>query len=171
MNKNWIQKYKAYYDFDKIYNEFDKNNEIKKIINTLKDKENDDLIISDKNFILMLKSLKSDIINEFNEKDSAFNKKYENKEKKIADLIIFQYLSDNNQEKNLFFHYNFEIINAKIYKYLFENVDTKLYLEKRTRFFSCQEDTIENKEEKVFYLFDKVIIIIKLNQNNLIEDI
>ena len=171
VNKNWIQKYKAYYDFDKIYNEFDKNNEIKKIINTLKDKENDDLIISDKNTILMLKSLKSDIINEFNEKDSAFNKKYENKEKKIADLIIFQYLSDNNQEKNLFFHYNFEIINAKIYKYLFENVDTKLYLEKRTRFFSWQEDTIENEEEKVFCLFDKDRIVIKLNQNNLIEDI
>ena len=82
VNKNWIQKYKAYYDFDKIYNEFDKNNEIKKIINTLKDKENDDLIISDKNVILMLKCLKSDIINQFKEKDSAFNKKYENKEKK-----------------------------------------------------------------------------------------
>ena len=57
VNKRWIEKYKNYYDFDTIYKEIDKNCDMKSIINNLKEKDEGDIIISDKNLILMLKKL------------------------------------------------------------------------------------------------------------------
>ena len=65
VNKKWIQNYKNYYDFAKIYNEIDKNSDIKNIINKLIEKDDGDKIISDKNLILMLKKLPKEMKQEF----------------------------------------------------------------------------------------------------------
>ena len=158
VNKKWIQNYKNYYDFDTIYKEIDKNSDIKNIINNLKEKDDGDIIISDKSLILMLKKLPKQMKKEFMEKDEFFNKKYKNTETKIPDLSGYDYILEKNQTNTLFYYINFEIINSKIYKYLFEKIDTDITIEKNIFY----KKSIDNEEKQVLCSFDKNSIIIEL---------
>ena len=158
VNKRWIEKYKNYYDFDTIYKEIDKNCDMKSIINNLKEKDEGDIIISDKNLILMLKKLPKEMKKEFMEKDEFFSQKYKNTETKIPDISGYDYFLEKNQINTLFYYTNFEIINSKIYKYLFEKVDIDITIEKNIFY----KKSIDNEEKKVYCSFDKNRIIIKL---------
>ena len=67
--------------------------------------------------------------------------------------------------QNIIFYYNdFEIIDSKIYKYLFEKLDTVIYTD--TRLFFMKSGAMKNEAEKVLCLFDKKRIIIKLINDN-----
>ena len=162
VNKQWIQNYKNYYDFDLIYKEIEKIPIITNIINSLKEKEE----ISEKKLALILKKIPKNIIDKFLEKDNNFTKKYQNNETKTPQLFAMEYIDNSQQTKSFFFYNDFEIINSKLYKNLFENIDIIFNFEKN---FFGKKRGIENKAEKVLCLFDKNRIIIKLN-NNLSED-
>ena len=163
VNKQWIQNYKNYYDFDLIYKEIEKSPVITNIINSLKEKEE----ISDKKLALMLKKIPKNIIDKFLEKDKNFSKKYQNNEQKTPQMYPMEYIDNLQQTKSFLFYNDFEIINSKLYKTLFENIDIIFNFEKN---LFGQKRGIENKAEKVSCLFDKNRILIKLSNSLNIEN-
>ena len=165
VSKNWIQNYKNYYDFDSVYKELEKNVEIKNLIANLNDfAENN--FISDRNVALILNSLPKPLLNKLIEKEKLFSRDYKNDKEKILQISPQEYI-DNTQ--NIFFYYNnFEIIDSKIYKYLFEKLDTVIYTE--TKYFFMKTGGMKNEAEKALCLFDKKRIVIKLNNNNINSD-
>ena len=163
VNKNWIQKYKNFFNFDSLYKEIEKISNINDIINSLNEKEDGAKIISDKKLTLMLKKIPKTIIHQFKENDKEFEKKYKNIETKIPQITGMEYLDILHQTSSIFFYYDFEIIDSKIYKYLFEKIDTDINFEKT--FFGFKK-SIGNETEKVWCLFDNNRVIIKLKDIN-----
>ena len=165
VNKNWIQNYKTYYDFNTIYNKIEEN--YNNIINSIKENEWGDKFISDKKLALILADFPKDLLNKFIEKDNFFEKKYQNAESKVPEIFPLNYF-DESQPSHAFFYFdNFEIINSKIYKYLFEKIDNDINIDKS--FMSFKQD-VKNGEENVFCLFDKNRVIIKTFNNMNLDD-
>ena len=113
MNKNWIQNYKLYFDFDSLSHEIDKNIFNKDIIESFV-KKNDEKFISDKNIFILFKSLSQDKKSSIIEKEKNFYKDYENLETKIPKIVPLNYLDENHQTNSCFYYENFKIINLKI---------------------------------------------------------
>ena len=147
VNKSWIQKYKKYYDFDKIYNEINEKVTIKNIFKTLKENKE----ITDKKLALMIKQLPKNMTYSFNEKDKNFAQNYKNRHTKIPDILALTYQDSNVENKEIFYTINFEIINKKIYDELFKNID---------------KDTELDIFLKAEILFDKKRIIVKIENNH-----
>ena len=167
LNKNWIQNYKLYFDFDSLSKEIDKNIFNKDIIESFL-KKNDEKFISDKKIFILFKSLSQKKKSLLIEKEKNFYKDYENLETKIPKILPLNYLDENHQTNSCFYYENFEIINSKIYNYLFKNINTDIYTEKK--FFILKTGGIKNEGEKVFCSFDKKRIIIKLINNDIINE-
>ena len=118
--------------------------------------------------ILMLKNIPINLLNELIKKEKNFIKKYKNNVEKVPQLVPLEYL-DNTKQINYLFYYNvFELIESKIYKYLFENIDTEIFTE--TKFFVIKTGGVKNEAEKVLCLFDQKRIVIKLINNNINTD-
>ena len=162
VSKKWIQNYKNYYDFDTVYKEFEKNSNVKNIIASLTDFTEDNFI-SDRKVVLILNSLPKPILNKLIEREKLFSKEYKNDKEKILPIAPLEY-SDNNMQNIIFYYNDFEIIDSKIYKYLFEKLDTVIYTD--TRLFFMKSGAMKNEAEKVLCLFDKKRIIIKLINDN-----
>ena len=155
INKNYIENYKKYLNFDGIYKEMEK---MTYNLDAFYDDENKNFI-SDKKLTLLIKILPKKVINTFVEREMHFEK-YENSVQKAPLIYPLEYL-DKDENKTLFFYYNnFELINTKIYKYLFQNVDKYI----NTNFFGLKR-TINNDVEYAKCLFDKKRILIKLDNN------
>ena len=167
VNKAWIQIYKNYYNLDIIYKELEKNPGFKKVINRLNDIEENNFI-SDMKVILMLKNIPINLLNELIKKEKNFIKKYKNNVEKVPQLAPLEYLDNTKQINYLFYYNDFELINSKIYKYLFENIDTEIFTE--TKFFVIKTGGVKNEAEKVLCLFDQKRIVIKLINNNINTD-
>ena len=163
VNKNWITIYKLYYNFDIILKEIEKNPEF----NDLKLNEKNDKFISDKKVFNILKKIPENIISNFIEKEKKFFENYENLETKVPQILSLEYLYEKEKPSALFYYADFEIIDSKIYEYLFNEIDTDINI--GTKFFLLKE-TIKNEAEKVVCLFDKNRIVIKLIKNNLFQD-
>ena len=167
LNKNWIQIYKNYYDYDDIYNEIEKNLDIKKLINELKNNEKNDELISDKKLFFLYKNFSDKIVNNFIKKEKDFIEKYKNTETKTPQILGLEYLNEKNESSTVFYYNNFEIINSKNYEYLFQKLDNEIEIPKT---FFLIKKSIKNEAEKVLCLFDKNRIIIRLIKNNLLSD-
>ena len=169
LNKKWLQKYKEYFDFASISKEIEANNTIKDIIKSLTIKDDGDKFISEKKVYLMYKSLQNKIKNNIIEKEEKFDYGYKNSETKIPQLNSLNYLDEKNQARAVFYLDDFEIIDARIYNYLFKNINTEIYTE--TKFFVFKTGGLKNETKKVLCTFDKNRIIIKLiNTDNLIDN-
>ena len=163
VNKSWIENYKKYYEFDSIYKEIDKIPIINNIIDSIKEnEETNNKFITDKKLTLIFKNLPKNILDKITEKENNFNKVYKNTEAKVPNFLGLNYIDEEQQQHDFFYFDNFEIINSKIYKYLFENIDTSINFEKTFYIF---KKGIKNEEETVLCLFDKNRIIIKLLNN------
>ena len=160
LNKDWLNIYKTYYNFDLISKEFEKSSIIQQIFNNL----NVDEQISDKKLTLMIKALPKKIIDNFNNSELLFNTNYKNLNKKFPQILGFDYLDNNNKTKTLFYSYDFEIIDENIYDELFKNlkIDISSVTDRDVRNFLIEEQS-EKKEERVQCLFenDKIIIRFK----------
>ena len=167
VNKNWINNYKLYYNFDSILKEMLKNPEIKDLMNDLKLNEKNDKFISDKKVFNILTKLPENIINNFIEREKNFDEKYVNTETKVPQILSLEYFYQKEKPNTLFYYADFEIIDSKIYEYLFNEIDTDINI--GTKFFLLKE-TIKNEAEKVLCFFDKNRIVIKLLENNLFSD-
>ena len=162
VNKKWIQEYKKYYDFDKIYEEIDKNENIKNIFKTLKENEE----ITDKKLTLMIKKLPKNMIYDFNEKDKNFMKNYKNTNVKIPDISGLNYQDLNGNDQPFYYTNNFEIINKKIYEEFFKSLDKDIEYESDKKSYVFSNKTkVENKEGKAEIIFDKKRIIVKIEDN------
>ena len=157
INKNWIQNYKKYYNYDSISSAIDKNNLIQNAINNLLNRnDSNDFNINDKLLTLMMKQLPKYILDDFNIKDKNI-KNFQNTEQKGSYMATFSY----GPNKDFFYHYDFELISAEIYDYLFYFLDS---LNINNNFQNKVMDL--DKVEKVECLVDKKYILIKfLNQN------
>ena len=167
VSKAWIQKYKSYYNLDNIYKELEKNPGFTTVINRLNDIEENNFI-SDIKVILMLKNIPIKLLNELIKKEKNFTKKYKNNLEKVPQLAPLEYLVNEKESNYLFYYNDFELIESKIYKYLFENIDTEIYTE--TKFFLLKTGGVKNEAEKVLCLFDEKRIVIKLINNNINSD-
>ena len=165
VSKNWIQNYKNYYDFDTVYEEFERNVEIKNLIANLNNFAEDNFI-SDRKVALILNRLPKPLLNKLIEREKLFSKEYKNDKEKILKIVPQEY--SENTQNTLFYYNDFEIIDSKIYKYLFEKLDSVIYTE--TRFFFMKSGGMKNEAEKALCLFDKQRLIIKLNNNNINTD-
>ena len=155
VNKKWMKKYKNYYNYDIFSSEIDKNtfiqDNIKKILN---DYDGNIFSIKDKLIILMKNQIDKKYISDFEERDKKF--KYLNiEEQKIPDISQINYISD----KTLYYKYDFELINAEIYDYLF-NVNN------RNKFSSNNQYSDLDKAELVECIIDKSYILINFPKQN-----
>ena len=140
----YIQKIKEYYDYNKLEKELNNNIIVKQIMDSLEknNKKIEHNILDDKKISLIINHLPDEINKYYNKK--KFNNKIECQE--IPDLIPF-----NNG--NLFYYYNFELVDKSIYDLLLGlNNDSSLYEEK------------DNYLECIF--FEKYIFINISNINN-----
>ena len=149
VNKNWMKKYKNYYNYDKLSTEIENNTFIQtQLNNILNDYESNIYNINDKLIILMKNQIHKKYINDFEERDKKFiNFKIE--EQKCPDISQINY----GYDKNLFYFYNFELIDAEIYDYLFNANNRNNYS------INNQNSIIENAE-KVECIIDKSYILI-----------
>ena len=161
LNKDWLKVYKDYYNFDIISKEFEKSTIIQQVFNNIKDDEQ----ISYKKLTLMIKELPKKIIKDFNERELLFKTDYKNLNKRLPQILGFDYLDNNNQTKTLFYFYDFEIIEANIYDELFKNLTTGISSVTVTdialRNYLFQEQ-LEKNNERVQCLFENNKIIIRL---------
>ena len=104
-------------------------------------KDDGDKFISEKKVYLTHKSLENKIKNNIIEKEEKFNHGHKNSETKIPQTSSLNYLDEKNQATSLFYFNDFEIVDAKIYNYLFQNINTEIYTE--TKF--CFENWRFNK--------------------------
>ena len=115
INEDLINSYKEYFDYSKLENEI-KNNKDGNLSNIVKSLNNndfeDEILINDKKIILLIKNLSFDV-NNYNEEINKKYKEYINKEQDKPKLEAF---NDNNF--NLLYYNNFELINSKIYSLL-----------------------------------------------------
>ena len=126
VNKDWIQMYKNFYDFDILYKEIEKNKNINDVINSIINDESNNNFISDKKLTLMIKSFPKVLINKFIQKDNSFEKNYEKNENKVQKnplISSLNYIEEMGESQTLFHYINFEIVESEIYKNLFENID------------------------------------------------
>ena len=137
MNQRWVNKYKKYYEYEQIREEIDNNTFIQNIFNDLLNSyENMFFNLNDKLITVMMKQLPKNILDNFKSKDNnAYN--FKNEENKIPDLA--KIIHNNNQ--NLLYFHDFELISSEIYEYLF--------------FHSNQGELEEDKAEKAECSFDK----------------
>ena len=169
INKNWIQIYKNFFDFDILYKHLESNTFINEELKTIKDIYK----ISDQKLTLMIKKLPLDLRSSYNEKQRDFLNKYNNNELKIPGLSPCNYIDQHNKEKSIIIYDNFEIIDIDTYEKLFKDLNKNLDYEseKKILLFSIKgKDTLSNQEEKVECLFDKKRVIIQL-KNTQNEDI
>ena len=168
VNKKWIQNYKKYYGFDSISEEIEKSNFMKDIIKSLVYKDDENKFISDKKLFLLFNSFPIEIKKSLLEKAKKFVFEYENLEIKTPDMAVLNYLDENNRINSTYYYHDFEIFNSKVYNYLFKNIDTDIYTEKKFLIFKA--GGLKNEADKVFCSFDKNRIILKLIDNHNIND-
>ena len=167
------KKYKDYYNFNEISKEMDKNNFIQFLINNIiNNSQTTNFNLNDKLAALIIKQLPKKIINDFNNKDNKFQTNYKNEEIQNPNITQINY---NNENNILFYYFDFELISAEIYEFLFK------YIGKNVVF---NDDTFDTKAEKAMCVFEDKYIIIqfplaldkkylieigKLNNNNIFE--
>ena len=95
----------------------------------------------------MIKQLPKNLVYDFNIKDKNISK-FNNKEQKNPYIGTISY----RPNKDLEYYYDFELINAEIYDYLFKSIN--------------MPNNIQDKAEKVECLFDKNYLIIKFCNPN-----
>ena len=166
VNEEWIQEYKNYFNFNKLNEELDKINEMQDIIKNCNfNNINFNNIITDKTLYTITKGLPIEILKDFNDKENDINDKYKNKKCKTPNLMEVDY----QQNKNLFYFYNFEVIHPNLYDYLFLmlelNINTAATVEGSTESFMMDELI---PVEFVECIFEKNKILIKLE--NTTED-
>ena len=164
INKDWIQEYKNYYNFDMICSELDKIPQVQQVFNSLNDNEKIGNLITDKKLTLMIKALPKYIIENFNESELYFKTKFNNTNKKLPQITGFEYYDNNNKEQSLFYSYDFEIISEEIYEYLFKYLDMNInsVSDREIRNFLLSDEN----EGKVDCLFDKKRVIIKFDNKS-----
>jgi hypothetical protein len=155
VNKNWIKKYKAYYNYDMISAEMDKSPFIQNTMNNLlNDYENNIYNIKDKLIILMKNQIHKKYITDFEERDKNF-KNFKNEEQKGPNMSQITY----DYNRTLFYYDDFEIISEEIYDYIF-NVD------KRNQYNYNNQNSDINMAKKVECLIDKSYILIYFLEPN-----
>ena len=147
INKNWIQNYKNYYNYDMISRVLDTNLICKRIIKYILDdnQNNKNYIIDDKTVFLMTNQIDDKIISDFNLKDKIFQFFKNTENIKPNDLNIIY--------KNMKFFYDFEIFNIEIYDYILKYIN--------------DNNLAQTKPEKLKCFIDKKYIIIKYPKTDL----
>ena len=165
INKDYLQDYKNYYNFDKFSAELDKNPLVKNVFQNVNSNERLGNIINDKKLTLMIKSLPKDIIENFNKKDKYFKNDFKTTKKRIPDIQGFEYLDKNNKNNgisSLFYSYNFELISSEIYESLFRYLDTNVNFNTDREIRTLLINERNNADEgKVECRFEGKTIIIK----------
>ena len=165
VNKDWIQTYKNFYDFDLMYKEIEGNKNIEKVINSLKEEECINKFISDKKLTLMIKALPKNIFDKMVKNENVFESKYKNEKQKTPIILPLSYINENREEISFFYYENFEIIDSKIYKKLLQNINKNIKI--GTTIYGTRREMEFNEEEKINCLFDKSrIIFIPMNNPN-----
>ena len=151
VNKNWMQKYKDYYDYDKISAILDQNNFIQMTFNNIiTNAQNTNFNLNDKLIALMMKQIPKKFIDEFIKKDRCFSS-FRNDEMKIPNISHINYNGNNT----LMYYIDFELISKDIYEYLFNSMN-KYY----------KNDSFESKAEMVECIFDNKYIVISFPKPN-----
>jgi hypothetical protein len=165
INKNWINKYKKYYNYEELSKELQNNSLFLNVLNSLKNNSNDEKTnLSDKKLALIIKNIPEKIIKDFNEKDKNFEKyretdDFKNEDKSIPLEVLHYY--ENGEQNGLLFFNNFEIINAQLYNILFAPMEMKVsYLKfgRRNSLYLNSNETLE----KIKCMFNNNKIIIDL---------
>ena len=172
VNKDWIQEYKNYYNFEMISDELDKIPIVKQIFESVNyDERISNIInnvISDKKLTLMIKELSRDIIEIFNKSDKYFRTDFRNLKKRSPEVLGFEYFDNNKQKQSLFYSYDFELISSEVYESLFKHLDINLYSVDDNEIRNLlMQDRIDKDEGKVECLIEGKRVIIKLLKKNI----
>ena len=101
----------------------------------------------------MIKQLPKNILKDFNEKDKNFQN-FQNNEQKVPNINTITYGSN----KDLFYYYDFELINVEIFDYLFNFINLQ---NNNNNIINSFQELDLDKPEKVECLIDKKYILIK----------
>ena len=167
VNKDWIQEYKNYYNYDMISDHLDKLDQIKNIFDNANYNERINNLMSDRNIALMIKQLPKLIIDNFNESEKYFKTKYNNEKNRLPEISGFDYYDNNQTQKSLFYYNNFELVSSEVYESLFKDINMNIKSNDREVRLLLLQDRIDRDEGKVECLFEKNKIIIKfLNKDS-----
>ena len=146
INEDWLNKYKSYFNYDYLKNEFKNNQVLQNIINNLKINNvvDDNILFNEKRIALSCKQLPFKINVMINQKENNILSEF------INNFQIEPYLENYfyKNEKYLMFYNKFEILTETIYNLIFK-----------------QDNYNKHKNNYVQCLFLENIIMIKLSEN------
>ena len=163
VNKSWLKKYKDYYNFSKISQEMNNNSAIQNAFNNMiNNAQNTNYNLKDKLVAFIIKQLPTNIIDDFNNRDSKFNTHYKNEEMQEPSMNSMNYSGNN-----LFYYYDFELISVEVFEFLFKYMNMNIKIQNNQSIAFNHDNNFEIKAEKAECIFDEEYIIIQFPNSNL----
>ena len=174
INKNWLQDYKSYYEFDKIINDVKTNSIIKNMIKDMKENKNIfNSSINDKILETIVNYMDDKIKNKLNKKDDNKFINYYSEEPNNED---FDYIDVHNNKNTLKYYNNFELVSENIYSALFfqknknKNIFNQIEINRNNNYYlecySMKNKKLVIKLPKINNKERNILEVVEIDENN-----